>query len=32
MIFIYFHDRICFGKLGLLLIAIETIKPDGEKV
>ncbi|RMX55773.1 hypothetical protein pdam_00020909 [Pocillopora damicornis] len=24
--------EICFGKLGLLLIAIETIKPDGEKV
>ncbi|KAJ7388621.1 Calcium-activated potassium channel subunit alpha-1 [Desmophyllum pertusum] len=24
--------EICFGKLGLLLIAIETIKPDGEKI
>ncbi|XP_078383482.1 calcium-activated potassium channel subunit alpha-1-like isoform X3 [Oculina patagonica] len=25
-------SEICFGKLGLLLIAIETIKPDGEKI
>ncbi|XP_073250943.1 calcium-activated potassium channel subunit alpha-1-like isoform X3 [Porites lutea] len=24
--------EICFEKLGLLLIAIETIKPDGEKI
>lgn len=27
-----FDNRICFEKLGLLLIAIETIKPDGEKM